>query len=67
VSQWKRKNKNTVLYHLIVPPNSTATLSLPKGYRLKKAQLDSGKKLSLQPEGETYSLPAGNYRMELSR
>jgi alpha-L-rhamnosidase len=71
VSHWERKNKNTVRYHAIVPPNSTATLSLPKGYRLKKAQLDSGEKLTgLQPlegEVETYRLPAGNYRLELSR
>ena len=70
VSHWERKNKKTVLYHVIVPPNSTATFSPPEGYKLKKAHLDSGKEsLSLQAliEGETYLLPAGNYRMELKR
>jgi alpha-L-rhamnosidase len=70
VSHWERKNKNAVRYHIIVPPNSTATLSLPKGYGLKKAQLDSGEKITLQSletGEETYRLPAGNYRLELSK
>jgi alpha-L-rhamnosidase len=73
VSHWERKNKNTIRYHVIVPPNCTATMSLPKGYKLKKIQLDSDKELSIQSlikdkdREETYSLSAGNYRMELNR
>ena len=75
VSHWERKNKKTVRYHVVVPPSCTATLSLPKGYSLKKAQLDADKKpLPLQPltegkgksEGEAYRLPAGSYRLVIS-
>jgi alpha-L-rhamnosidase len=65
VSHWERKNKKTLNYHVIVPPNCDAKLSLPKGYTLKKVQLNSGEKIDLQQIDGAYSLIAGNYRLEL--
>jgi alpha-L-rhamnosidase len=65
VSHWERKNKKTVLYHLVIPPNSSASLSLPEGYKLKKAQLDSGEKIDLRLIDGTIRLLAGNYRLEI--
>ena len=71
-SRWERKNKNTVLYHVIVPPNCTATFSPPQGYKLTKMPLDANKKplylqAFIEEKGEAYRLPAGSYHMELSR
>jgi alpha-L-rhamnosidase len=66
VSHWERKNKKSVLYHIVVPPNSSASLSLQEGYRLKKAQLDSGEKTDLHLLDGTVHLLAGNYRLELA-
>jgi alpha-L-rhamnosidase len=65
VSQWERKNKKTLNYHVIVPPNCDAKLSLPKGYTLKKVQLNSGEKIDLQQIDGAYPLIAGDYRFEL--
>ncbi|MDR1592884.1 MAG: glycoside hydrolase family 78 protein [Prevotellaceae bacterium] len=68
VSHWERKNKKTIRYHVIVPPNCSASLSLPEGYKLKKTQLDSGEKVDLQLlENGEYRLVAGNYRMEIDK
>jgi alpha-L-rhamnosidase len=68
VSHWERKNKKTIRYHVIVPPNCSASLSLPEGYKLKKTQLDSGEKVELiLLENGTYRLLAGNYHIEIDK
>jgi alpha-L-rhamnosidase len=67
VSHWERKNKKTVNYHVIVPPNCNAKLSLPEGYKLKKVQLNSGEKIDIQQINGVYSLIAGDYRFEITK
>ena len=52
VSKWKRTGKK-VIYTIVIPANTTATLSVPKGYHLKKMS-----------EANPYDLLAGKYQCE---
>ena len=64
-SIWKRK-KNMVLYNIVVPANTTATLSLPKGYSPNKVKsVTDGRAIMLRPVGDKYFLPAGCYEIAL--
>jgi alpha-L-rhamnosidase len=68
ISKWIKK-KNSVIYSVTIPANSTADMFLPQSYSLKKDMLVStGKSLLLKknPDG-SYYLPAGNYEFELTR
>jgi alpha-L-rhamnosidase len=38
VSNWKR-NKKTVVYTVVIPPNTTADLYIPEAYALKQIKL----------------------------
>jgi alpha-L-rhamnosidase len=67
-SGWTRK-KNTVIYSVTIPANSTADLFIPQGYSLTKDMLVStGKPLLLKqkPDG-SYHLPAGDFEFALTR
>jgi alpha-L-rhamnosidase len=66
VSHWERKKK-TVNYHVVIPANCTAELTVPDGYKLKNAKLETGEKLELTALANgAYKLVAGNYQIELS-
>jgi len=64
VSKWERK-KGRIYYDVVVPANSTASLYLPNGYSLNKAQLSNGEKITLNASGSVYDLKAGSYKLEL--
>ena len=60
VSSW-RKEKNKIIYNVIIPFNSTATLRLPAGMTLKTI-----KGFAPEPNGTAFHLYAGAYIFELS-
>ena len=63
VSRWERKKKE-LIYRLTVPPNASATLTIPAGYRLAQLRLSTGEAVSppTSDKGE-YQLVAGSYEM----
>ncbi|MDR3309196.1 MAG: glycoside hydrolase family 78 protein [Tannerella sp.] len=67
VSHWERK-KGKITYHIVIPANSTALLTLPAGSNLKKALFNDSKTIELTslPDG-SYNLPAGNYSLEITQ
>jgi len=68
ISRWTRK-KNTVVYFVTVPANSTADLFLPEKYPIKRVLISPSEdtfSLKLNPSG-CYKLSAGNYEIELTR
>ncbi len=67
-SGWVRKNKS-VVYSVRVPANSTADLTIPTNYSIRKTSLhDTGEVIVLKtnPDGSSH-LAAGNYEFVLSR
>jgi len=66
ISQWEHKGKK-VIYTVVIPSNSTASMTVPQGYRLKNT-VAGGKKIDLKISVENiYLLQAGHYVMELTR
>jgi alpha-L-rhamnosidase len=63
ISKWERK-KGRVFYDAVIPANSTATFHIPAGYKIRKAELSSGEKLTVT--GDIFPLTAGSYRFEFS-
>ena len=65
VSEWKRQ-KQSVLYHVVIPANATADFYVPQGYTVKQVKLSDGQKLDLEENSShTYQLISGNYEIEL--
>jgi len=65
-SQWEHKGKK-VIYKVVIPPNSTASMTVPQGYRLIKAKV-GGEKIDLESSSkDLYLLQSGHYIIELTR
>ena len=64
-SKWERKKKS-IIYSVTVPANSTATLTIPQGYRLDNVKSVTDKK-TITPEQKDgkYILPAGKIKAEI--
>ncbi|MDR1722498.1 MAG: glycoside hydrolase family 78 protein [Tannerella sp.] len=60
ISDWERK-KNNVIYRITVPANTSATLLIPNGFKLKRSRLSTGEKITLE---QPYILKAGSYVLE---
>jgi alpha-L-rhamnosidase len=67
ISNWTRK-KNTLIYSVTVPANSTADLFLPEKYSFKKAKLAlTGEPVSMVKKTDgSYHLIAGKYEIEIA-
>lgn len=65
VSKWKR-DKQKIHYQATIPANTTAALSLPTGFKIRKVILGSGETTVelLKKADNVYHLPSGCYSME---
>jgi alpha-L-rhamnosidase len=61
VSDWERTKKNAIVYHVTVPANSSATLSLPENMQIKKVVAGDKGETVLNKSEKGYNLPAGKY------
>jgi alpha-L-rhamnosidase len=66
VSEWERKRK-TVTYKLTIPANSTASLTFPDGFKVKKASANGNEEIKPANEGYRYQLFAGKYTFTLTK
>jgi alpha-L-rhamnosidase len=67
VSDWERTKKNLIVYHVTVPANATATLSLPENLRIKKVVVSDKGETVLSKTHTGYHLPAGKYIIHLNQ
>jgi len=67
VSRWTRTGKKNLRYEFTVPANTSARLTIPQGYALKKAALATGEKLELKAVNGVYEVVSGSYRLEIQK
>ena len=64
VSAWQRKGSR-IIYHVTIPANTTASLQLPSGMKIKKIKTLSKGDYKINSQNGIYLLPSGDFECEI--